>query len=46
MLLIGLILLMVWYSAVFLPRDHAEKGLSASEEKHIQIFPFSFINES
>lgn len=34
MLLIGLILLMVWYSAVFLPRDNAEKGLSAFEENN------------
>ena len=32
-LLIGLILLLVWYSAVFLPRDNAEKGLSAFEEQ-------------
>lgn len=34
MLLIVLILLMVWYSAVFLPRDNAEKGLSAFEENN------------
>lgn len=34
MLLIGLILLMVWYSAVFLPRDNAEKRLSAFEENN------------
>lgn len=34
MLLIGLILLMVWYSAVFLPRDNAEKGLLAFEENN------------
>lgn len=34
MLLIGLILLMVWYSAVFLPRDNAKKGLSAFEENN------------
>lgn len=34
MLLIGLILLMVWYSAAFLPRDNAEKGLSAFEENN------------
>lgn len=33
-LLIGLILLMVWYSAVFLPRDNAEKGLLAFEENN------------
>ena len=34
MLLIGLVLLMVWYSAVFLPRDNAEKGLLAFEENN------------
>lgn len=34
MLLIGLIFLMVWYSAVFLPRDNAEKGLSAFEDNN------------
>lgn len=34
MLLIGLIFLMVWYSAVFLPRDNAEKGLLAFEENN------------
>lgn len=34
MLLIGLALLMVWYSAVFLPRDNAEKGLLAFEENN------------
>ncbi len=34
MLLIGLILLMVWYSAVFLPQDNAEKGLLAFEENN------------
>ena len=33
-LLLVLILLMVWYSAVFLPRDNAEKGLSAFEENN------------
>lgn len=33
-LLIGLILLMVWYSSVFLPRDNAEKGLSTFEENN------------
>lgn len=34
LLLIGLILLMVWYSAVFLPRDNAEKELAAFEENN------------
>lgn len=34
MLLIGLILLMVWYSAAFLPQDNAEKGLLAFEENN------------
>lgn len=34
LLLIGLILLMVWYSAVFLPRDNAERELSAFEENN------------
>lgn len=34
LLLIGLILLMVWYSAVFLPRDNAEKELLAFEENN------------
>lgn len=34
MMFIGLILLMVWYSAVFLPRDNAEKRLSAFEENN------------
>lgn len=34
MLLIGLFLLMVWYSAVFLPQDNAEKGLLAFEENN------------
>lgn len=33
-LLIGIILSMVWYSAVFLPRDNAEKGLSTFEENN------------
>lgn len=38
-LLIGLILSVAWYSTVFLPRDNAEKGLSAFEE-HNSLYEY------